>query len=86
MQTQPIGQVYRDMSIMNLPILCKEDVNPERDLALIGSISENNHNNPAESGTVIAWKSNSTPPLKDDRMILWSSYRVVTHDTYLDTE
>lgn len=74
MQTQPIEHVYRDMSIMNLPILCNEYVNPERDLALIGSTSENNYNNPAESGTVIAWKSNSTPPLKDDRMILWPSY------------
>lgn len=53
-QTQPIGHVYRDMSIMNLPILCNDQVNPERDLALIGSTTECNHNNPAESGTVIS--------------------------------
>lgn len=74
------------MSIMNLLILCNDQVNPERDLALIGSTTECNHNNPAESGTVIAWKSNTTPPIIVDRIILWSSYRVVTHGTYLDNE
>lgn len=40
MQTQSIGHVYRDMSIMNLPILCNENVNSERDLTLIGTITE----------------------------------------------
>lgn len=82
LQSEPLGQSVRDMSINALPQMCNENVSNAIDLQHSGVHEEDNHADPSESGTVIAWKSTSTPNISTDSIYLWSSYRIIDYHPY----
>lgn len=81
--TEPLGHSIRDMSRNVLPVMCNENVAPEAHIPLSGFTIERHHACPAQSGTVIAWKSNSTPPnMPKSNLYLWSSYRHIDYHPF----